>query len=54
MPCGFDGGMPIGVQLVAPWNGEALLLRAGAVYQAATRLHRELPALSPPPMEPKP
>lgn len=36
VPCGFDaGGLPIGVQIVAPWLGEAAILRAAAAYEAA-------------------
>ena len=46
LPCGFtDGGLPIGLQIVArPW-AEAALLRAGAAYEQATEWHRRTPAL---------
>jgi aspartyl-tRNA(Asn)/glutamyl-tRNA(Gln) amidotransferase subunit A len=36
VPCGFDpGGLPLGFQIVAPWLGEAAILRAAAAYEAA-------------------
>jgi aspartyl-tRNA(Asn)/glutamyl-tRNA(Gln) amidotransferase subunit A len=35
VPCGFDkGGLPVGLQIVAPWLGEASILRAAAAYEA--------------------
>ena len=39
-------GAPIGVQLVGPALGEALLVRAGAAFQSATDWHRRHPTLS--------
>jgi len=43
MPCGLDAaGLPVGVQLVAPWGGETMLIRAAAA------LLRQLPPLLPP------
>ncbi len=36
-------GLPIGVQLVAPHLGEAMLVRAGAAFQGATGWHRQHP-----------
>ncbi|MDP6563819.1 MAG: amidase family protein [Alphaproteobacteria bacterium] len=36
LPCGFAAnGLPVGLQLVAPWHGEARLLRAAALFEAA-------------------
>jgi aspartyl-tRNA(Asn)/glutamyl-tRNA(Gln) amidotransferase subunit A len=36
LPCGFDAdGLPIGLQLVGPHMGDAMLLRAAALYEAA-------------------
>jgi len=35
IPCGLDGdGLPIGLQIVAPWLQEARILRAAAAYEA--------------------
>ncbi len=46
VPVGFDDdGLPIGMQLVAPWFGEAMLFRLGAAYQARTEFHRTRPTL---------
>ncbi|MBV8085943.1 MAG: hypothetical protein JO247_14135, partial [Chloroflexi bacterium] len=40
-PCGFDrDGMPIGLQLSAPWWQEARILRVAAAYEGATDWHR--------------
>lgn len=36
VPCGFDdAGLPIGLQIVAPWHEENRLLRAAAAFEAA-------------------
>jgi aspartyl-tRNA(Asn)/glutamyl-tRNA(Gln) amidotransferase subunit A len=44
MPCAFSsGGLPIGMQLVANERQEALLLRVGAAYEAATRHYLRRP-----------
>jgi aspartyl-tRNA(Asn)/glutamyl-tRNA(Gln) amidotransferase subunit A len=43
LPCGLDAqGLPVGIQLVAPWGGEATILRLAAA------LRRHLPPLLPP------
>lgn len=45
VPCGFDaGGLPIGFQIVAPWLGEAAILRAAAAYEAAHPWSQRWPA----------
>jgi len=47
LPGGFDErGAPFGFQLVGRHLGEALLLRAGQVYQRATDWHRRAPRLA--------
>jgi aspartyl-tRNA(Asn)/glutamyl-tRNA(Gln) amidotransferase subunit A len=36
IPCGFDSsGLPIGLQIVAPWLDEALILRIAAAFERA-------------------
>jgi aspartyl-tRNA(Asn)/glutamyl-tRNA(Gln) amidotransferase subunit A len=36
IPCGFDdGGLPIGLQIIAPWLDEALILRIAAAFEHA-------------------
>jgi aspartyl-tRNA(Asn)/glutamyl-tRNA(Gln) amidotransferase subunit A len=44
MPCGFAGGLPVGVQLIGPHFGEAKLLNAAHRYQQATDWHLKAPA----------
>jgi aspartyl-tRNA(Asn)/glutamyl-tRNA(Gln) amidotransferase subunit A len=44
VPCGFAGGLPVGLQIVAPRDRELSLLRAAAAYQAVTDWHLREPA----------
>ncbi|HDP25736.1 MAG TPA: Asp-tRNA(Asn)/Glu-tRNA(Gln) amidotransferase subunit GatA [Deltaproteobacteria bacterium] len=44
IPCGFDrGGLPIGLQLIAPSFREDVLLGAGIAFQDATTFHEVMP-----------
>ena len=44
--CGLTAGrLPVGLQLVAAWRHESLLLRVGAAYQSVTDWHLARPAL---------
>ncbi len=43
IPCGFAGGLPVGLQLLGPHFSEALLLNAAHRYQLATDWHRRVP-----------
>lgn len=36
IPAGFDGGLPVGLQLVAPRGGEDMLCRIGHAFERAT------------------
>ena len=46
VPCGFTaGGLPIGLQLLAPAFDEALLLRAGYAYELSTDWHTRKPVM---------
>jgi aspartyl-tRNA(Asn)/glutamyl-tRNA(Gln) amidotransferase subunit A len=46
VPCGFGAdGMPIGLQLEAPWQEEGRLLTAGHAFQQETEFHRRRPVL---------
>jgi aspartyl-tRNA(Asn)/glutamyl-tRNA(Gln) amidotransferase subunit A len=47
VPCGFVGGLPVGLQLIGPHFGEARLLAAAHAYQGETDFHRRLPELYP-------
>jgi aspartyl-tRNA(Asn)/glutamyl-tRNA(Gln) amidotransferase subunit A len=44
LPCGFSGGMPVGLQLLGPPLEEARLLRVADAYQRRTSFHNERPA----------
>jgi aspartyl-tRNA(Asn)/glutamyl-tRNA(Gln) amidotransferase subunit A len=43
MPCGFDDGLPIGLQLVSRPFDEAVVLRAAHAYEAATEWYHRRP-----------
>jgi aspartyl-tRNA(Asn)/glutamyl-tRNA(Gln) amidotransferase subunit A len=46
VPCGFtSAGLPVGLQVVGPRHADALVLRVGQAYQAATGWHLSTPAL---------
>jgi len=44
LPCGFDGGLPIGLQLIGPHFGERAVLETAALFQRDTDWHRQHPA----------
>ena len=44
IPCGFAGGLPAGLQLLAPAFMESRLLSAAHQYQQVTDWHRQTPA----------
>lgn len=43
VPAGFVDGLPVGLQLIAPWFEEARLLNAAHAYQQATDWHTRRP-----------
>jgi aspartyl-tRNA(Asn)/glutamyl-tRNA(Gln) amidotransferase subunit A len=45
VPCGFEGHLPIGLQLIGKPFDEATLLRVGDAYQQMTDWHTRRPAL---------
>jgi aspartyl-tRNA(Asn)/glutamyl-tRNA(Gln) amidotransferase subunit A len=45
IPCGFDGGLPIGMQLIGKALSEDTLIRIGYTYQQQTDWHRLHPDL---------
>jgi len=45
LPCGFAGGLPVGLQILGGPFDEATLLRAGHAYQAVTDHHLARPPL---------
>ncbi len=46
VPCGFDGGKPVGIQFVGPALGENLVLFAATLFQQHTDWHRKKPPVS--------
>jgi aspartyl-tRNA(Asn)/glutamyl-tRNA(Gln) amidotransferase subunit A len=44
VPAGFDGGLPVGLQLIGNYFAEAKLLNAAHAFQQATDWHRRWPA----------
>ena len=45
IPCGFEDGLPIGLQIIAKPFDEATMLRTGYAYQQASDWHKRRPAL---------
>ena len=44
LPCGFgQGGMPVGLQIIGSWFGEAKMLQAAHQYQKAADWHTRMP-----------
>ncbi|MFZ1901547.1 MAG: amidase family protein, partial [Azonexus sp.] len=43
VPCGFAGGLPVGLQLIGNYFGEAQLLNVAHRYQLATDWHQRRP-----------
>ena len=45
LPCGFEQGLPIGLQLIGKLLDESTLLRAAHAYESATDWHKQRPQL---------
>ena len=45
VPCGFDQGLPVGLQLIGPHLSEETLLRVAHAYQQETDWHMATPEL---------
>jgi aspartyl-tRNA(Asn)/glutamyl-tRNA(Gln) amidotransferase subunit A len=45
VPCGFVGGLPIGLQIIGPQFSEIKVLQAANIYQHATTWHHERPSI---------
>ncbi|MEQ8857313.1 MAG: Asp-tRNA(Asn)/Glu-tRNA(Gln) amidotransferase subunit GatA [Pseudomonadales bacterium] len=43
VPCGFEDGLPLGMQLIGRHFGERALLETGALYQRHSAWHEEVP-----------
>ncbi len=45
VPCGFDDGLPVGMQLIGKRFDEEMLFRVGHNYEKATEWHKKKPVL---------
>jgi aspartyl-tRNA(Asn)/glutamyl-tRNA(Gln) amidotransferase subunit A len=45
LPCGFDQGLPVGMQLIGPRFGEGKIFRFASAYQRATDWHEKKPQI---------
>lgn len=45
VPCGFAGGMPVGLHILGKYMGEEIIFNVGEVYENATDWHKEKPKL---------
>ena len=43
LPCGFEQGLPLGLQLIGPHFSERTLCEAGFLYQRETDWHERHP-----------
>ena len=46
IPCGFSGGLPVGLQIMGPAFSEPLVLRVAAAYESATPWRSTVPPLN--------
>jgi aspartyl-tRNA(Asn)/glutamyl-tRNA(Gln) amidotransferase subunit A len=45
VPCGFSGGMPVGLQIIGPALGESAILRVAYQYEQSTEWRKHKPEL---------
>ncbi len=45
IPCGFAGGLPVGLQILGKYLDEETILSVGEIYEQATGWHKEKPKL---------
>ncbi|MBT2584113.1 Asp-tRNA(Asn)/Glu-tRNA(Gln) amidotransferase subunit GatA [Planococcus sp. ISL-109] len=43
VPCGFDGGLPLGLQIIGNYFDEETIYRVADVFEKATDFHKETP-----------
>ncbi len=46
IPCGFSGGLPVGLQIIGKPFSEAIILRAAYAFESSTDHHKNRPALT--------
>ncbi|MFB5197904.1 Asp-tRNA(Asn)/Glu-tRNA(Gln) amidotransferase subunit GatA [Neobacillus sp. KR4-4] len=45
VPCGFDGGLPLGLQIIGKYFDETTIYRTAHAFEQATDFHKEKPEL---------
>lgn len=45
IPCGFDGGLPLGLQIIGKYFDEATIYRTSHAFEQATDYHKQKPGL---------
>jgi len=45
LPCGFDNGLPVGLQIMGDYFGEDTIMRIGNAFEANSEYHQEKPEL---------
>jgi len=45
IPAGFDGGLPVGMQIMGKPFGEETILKIAFAYEQATEWHKQKPKL---------
>lgn len=45
VPCGFDGGLPLGLQIIGKYFDEATIYRTAHAFEQATDFHKQKPGL---------
>jgi aspartyl-tRNA(Asn)/glutamyl-tRNA(Gln) amidotransferase subunit A len=45
IPCGFDGGLPLGLQIIGRHFDEATVYRTAHAFEQATDYHKQKPQL---------
>lgn len=45
VPCGFDGGLPLGLQIIGNYFDESTVYRAAHAFEQATDYHKQKPGL---------
>lgn len=45
LPCGFSGGLPVGLQILGPQFLEEVILKVGHIYEKATEWYRKKPTV---------
>jgi len=45
VPCGFVGGLPVGLNIFGPQFSEGLIIQTASAYEQATQWHEKVPEM---------